>query len=375
MKIEKMWIKNWRSIKEEKLQAQDLMVIIGQNNHGKSNLLSSVLFFFGEIKHQDLDFFHGSTELFVEMQFGGLDDSDKTTFKKYLTSEGKIVVRKTAYLGGSFEYRGYIENPAEEWLQEANASAYTKRELASSLPFHPFLPDSGRLSKQLIIDAQNSYIEQNRDNIDFSFELESTNFLGLKTVAKGIFGEVYFIHAVKEASDDFTTKESSVFGKLYADVVALMSEHNADWKETKEKLGKLFSTLNKKDHEGNDNGERPQQLSDFERELTDELVSWGAKVDIEVSAPDIENVFKANTQVWVDDGVRTDIKRKGHGLQRALTVALIQVVAKRAIAAAENEEEVAQGTRKASRIQPITATPPGVASCQCGPSQNTSMGA
>lgn len=348
MKIEKIWIKNWRSVKEERLQAQDLMVIIGQNNHGKSNLLSSILFFFGEIKHQDLDFYHGSTELFVEIQFGSLDDADKTTFKKYLTSENKLIVRKSAFLGGSFEYRGYIENPTEEWLQEANASAYTKRELASSLPFHPFLPDSGRITKQNIIDAQNAYIEQNRGNVDFSFELEGTNFLGLKTVAKGIFGEVYFIPAVKEASDDFTSKDSSVFGKMYADVVSLMSERNEDWKETKEKLGRLFSTLNKKDHEGNNNNDRPKQLSDFEQELTDELISWGARVDIEVSAPDIENVFKANTQVWVDDGVRTDIKRKGHGLQRALTVALIQVVAKRAVADAEAEGADAQGNRKAS---------------------------
>lgn len=348
MKIEKIWIKNWRSVKEERLQAQDLMVIIGQNNHGKSNLLSSILFFFGEIKHQDLDFYHGSTELFVEVQFGSLDDADKTTFKKYLTSENKIIVRKSAFLGGSFEYRGYIENPTEEWLQEANASAYTKRELASSLPFHPFLPDAGRITKQNIIDAQNTYIEQNRDNVDFSFELEATNFLGLKTVAKGIFGEVYFIPAVKEASDDFTSKDSSVFGKMYADVVSLMSEHNEDWKETKEKLGRLFSTLNKQDHEGNENNDRPKQLSDFEQELSDELISWGARVDIEVSAPDIESVFKANTQVWVDDGFRTDIKRKGHGLQRALTVALIQVVAKRAVVDAEAEGVDAQGNRKAS---------------------------
>lgn len=348
MKIEKIWIKNWRSVKEEKLHAQDLMVIIGQNNHGKSNLLSSVLFFFGEIKHQDLDFYHGSTELFVEIQLGGLDDADKTTFKKYLTLEDKIVVRKSAFLGGSFEYRGYIENPAEDWLQEGNASAYTKREVASSLPFHPFLPSTGRITKQEIIDAQNRYIEQNRDDISFSFELESTNFLGLKTVAKGIFGEVYFIPAVKEASDDFTSKDSSVFGKMYADVVSLMSEHNEDWRETKDKLGRLFSTLNKKDHEGNDNDDRPQQLSDFEQELTNELVSWGAKVDIEVSPPDIENVFKANTQVWVDDGVRTDIKRKGHGLQRALTVALIQVVAKRAVANAEAGDGESQRSRKAS---------------------------
>ena len=348
MKIEKIYIKNWRSIKEQELQAQDLMVIIGQNNHGKSNLLSSILFFFGDIKHHDLDFFHGSTELYVELTFGSLDDSDKVTFKKYLTSDEKIVVRKSAFLAGSFEYRGYIENPSEEWLKEANASAYTKRELANSLPFHPFLPDSGRITKQNIIDAQTSYIEQNRDEIEFTFEMQTTNFLGLKSVAKGIFGEVYFIPAVKEASDDFTSKDSSVFGKMYADVVALMSERNDDWKETKEKLGNLFSTLNKNDHDGNENEDRPQQLSDFEEELTNELVSWGARVDIEVSPPDIESVFKANTQVWVDDGVRTDIKRKGHGLQRALTVALIQVVAKRAITDAENEGEENEGNRKVS---------------------------
>ena len=348
MKIEKIRIKNWRSLKVQDLQAQDLMVIIGQNNHGKSNLLSSILFFFGEIKHHDLDFHRGATEMYVELQFGHLDDPDKTTFKKYLTSEEKIVVRKTAFLGGSFEYRGYIENPSEEWLQEANANAYTKRELANSLPFYPFLPETGRLSKQNIIDAQVSYIDQNRDNINFSFEPESTNFLGLKSVATGIFGEVYFIPAVKEASDDFTSKDSSVFGKMYADVVALMSKNNDDWKVTKENLSKLFATLNKKDGNGNDNEDRPQQLSEFEEELAAELVSWGARIDIEVSPPDIESVFKANTQVWIDDGVRTDIKRKGHGLQRALTVALIQVVAKRAISASTNNVDQNDHSRKTS---------------------------
>lgn len=348
MKIEKITIKNWRSIKEQIIQAQALMVIIGQNNHGKSNLLSSILFFFGEIKHQDLDFHRGSTELFVELQFGSLDDSDKTTFKKYLTSEEKMVIRKTAYFGGSFEYRGFIENPAEEWLQEANAGAYTKRELAENLPFYTYLPDSGRISKQNVIDAQVAYIEQNRSAINFRFEPETTNFLGLKSVASGIFGEVYFIPAVKEASDDFTSKDSSVFGRMYADVVSLMSESNEEWKVTKENLGKLFSTLNKKDKDGNDNQGRPKQLSDFEEELASELITWGARIDIEVSSPDIESVFKANTQVWVDDGVKTDIKRKGHGLQRALTVALIQVISKRTIAIAANNADENESARKVS---------------------------
>lgn len=198
MKIQRLKISNWRSIKELDLEVSELMVVIGQNNHGKSNLLSAILFFFGEIKHQDLDFHFGAPELYVEVTFDGLDDSDRTTFQKYLTSSSTIVVRKTAQLGGSFDYRGYIENPTEEWLQEANANAYTLREMAESLPFHPFLPDGGRLSKQHIIDAQNSYIEQHRDELTFTFEPEATNFLGLKNVAKGIFGDVYLFPQSKK---------------------------------------------------------------------------------------------------------------------------------------------------------------------------------
>jgi len=348
VKIQRLKISNWRSIKELDLEVSELMVIIGQNNHGKSNLLSAILFFFGEIKHQDLDFHFGAPELYVEVTFDDLDDSDKTTFQKYLTSSSTIVVRKTAQLGGSFDYRGYIENPTDEWLQEANAGAYTRRETAESLPFHPFLPEAGRLSKQNIIDAQNSYIEQHRDELTFTFEPEATNFLGLKNVAKGIFGDVYFIPAVKEASDDFAAKETSAFGKLYSTVISEMAADNVEWKDTRQRLEKLFAALNKLDHDGNHNENRPEELVRFEQAITDELASWGAQIDIEVSAPDIESVFKANTQVWVNDGVRTDIRRKGHGLQRALTVALIQVIARRDRRRAEDASDEEARTRTSS---------------------------
>lgn len=317
-------ISNWRSIKELEIEFKDMMVFIGQNNHGKSNILSSILFFFGEIKHQELDFNHGAQELYVETLFTDLDDDDKSTFKKYLTSADEIRVRKTAYIGGSFDYKGYIENPADEFLQEQNAGSYTKREIAESLPFHPYLPDSGRISKQNILDAQKAFIENNE--VEFNYELEQTNFLGLKSVAKGIFGDVYFIPAIKDATEDFSTKEASAFGKLYSSVINSMSESNDDWRETKGKLSTLFGTLNKIDADGNTNENRPQELTIFEEELGKELEHWGAEIDVEVTPPNIDDVFRANTQVWVNDGVRTDIRRKGHGLQRALTFALIKVV-------------------------------------------------
>tara|TARA_R100000687_G_C6292558_1_gene92141 strand:- start:35 stop:262 length:228 start_codon:yes stop_codon:yes gene_type:complete len=72
MNIKKITISNWRSIKDLEIDFEDMMVFIGQNNHGKSNILSSLLFFFGEIKHQELDFNHGAQELYVEALFTNL---------------------------------------------------------------------------------------------------------------------------------------------------------------------------------------------------------------------------------------------------------------------------------------------------------------
>ncbi len=67
MRFDSLKISNWRSIKEIDIEAQDLMVIIGRNNHGKSNILSAILFFFSQLKHQDLDFNCASEVLFVEI--------------------------------------------------------------------------------------------------------------------------------------------------------------------------------------------------------------------------------------------------------------------------------------------------------------------
>ena len=337
MKIKTLEIKNWRSIKELKVTAQDLMIIIGQNNHGKSNLLSAILFFFGEIKHQDLDFSQGVEDLFVDIEFSELDDQDKKTFEKYVTQQETIKVRKVAYLGGSFEYKGWIQNCSEDYLKEENAGNYTSRETANSLPFYPYLPSTGRLSKQQIIEAQQKYIQSNIENLTFSYQLEKTNFMGLKSVAKGIFGEVYFLPAIKNAADDFASKDTSVFGKLLGEVVETMSQHNEDWQGTKQQLANLFSKFSKYIN-GVENTERPKQLSDLENELSKELLSWNAYFDIELNIPDIDSVLKSNASVWINDGTRTDIARKGHGLQRAVTIALIQLIAKRQLQSNQDSE-------------------------------------
>lgn len=277
MKIDEVKICNWRSIREMTIKAQDLMIIIGQNNHGKSNIISAVLFFFGELKNTDLDFHNENETLFVEIKFSELDEFDRTTFKKYLTAYNEIRVRKTAYKGGSFEYAGYLQNPLEESLKESNASNFTKRETAESQIFKDFLPKEGRIKKEDIVNAQQEYIKHNFNSLTFNYEIEDSPFLGLKSVASSIFGNIYYLPALKDAKEDFNSKESSIFSRLYVEIIRTMAEKNPNWQNAKIQLNSIFSILNALDEQGNINEHRPTEFTDFEKLLSDELLHWNTR--------------------------------------------------------------------------------------------------
>lgn len=345
MKIRELTIYNWRSIHELSLSAEDLMIFIGQNNHGKSNILSAILFFFGEISLDILDFHRDREDLFVEVLFGDLDDGDRTTFKKYVTTKNNIRVRKEATKDCVFTYHGYVEVPEEDWLREENISNYIKREDAKTLPLAELLPDSGRITKDVFRQAQEKYIKQNLEVLNFSYDLEAGPFLGVKNVAKGIFGDVYFVPSVKKAEDDLSTKGRSVFNSLYERVINKMSEQNQEFREAKEKIVKLMRIFNKMNEDGTENIARPIELSSFEESINIEIENWNATIDVDIIPPDINDIFKVGTKVWVNDGIRTDVGRKGQGLQRALIFALVRSLAK----LMRQEREEADGAESAAQ--------------------------
>lgn len=327
MRITKVAIHNWRSIQDVVITFEDLIVLIGQNNHGKSNILSALLFFFGEISLDPLDFYATTDELFVEVGFADLDESDAKTFKKYLTTSNGMKVRKKATKESGASHHGYIEIPEEGWLQEENISSFTKRETAEQLPLASFLPDAGRITKEIFKDAQEQYINAHKNELKFNYQLETSPFLGAKNVAKGIFGQIYFVPSVKKVSDELSTKGKSVFSELYARVINKMSKTNEGFKDARSRIATLIRILNKTKEDGTKNPDRPPELNAFEESLQKELDNWDTTIDVEISPPDLDDIFKVGTTVWVNDGIRTDINRKGQGLQRAMIFALVRSLA------------------------------------------------
>ena len=74
-------------------------VLIGANNHGKSNILKALNFFFNaSVKPSMDDFFvHRDADvLWVEVVFEGLSEQELRTFGKYVDDRQRMTVRKTA---------------------------------------------------------------------------------------------------------------------------------------------------------------------------------------------------------------------------------------------------------------------------------------
>lgn len=349
MKIRKLKIHNWRSIKDLEIELQDLMVFVGQNNHGKSNVLSAILFFFGSISCSDSDFNKDAEEAFVEITFDNLDDQDKSKFVKYLDANSLFTVSKQISKGETATYHGYLDAPQDDWLKEENAGNYATRDAISAIPLNTLVPTTGRITKDMVQQAQVSYISANRADITFSRTLEAGTFLGSKSLPQGIFGEMFFVPAVKNAADDLSPKGKSPFNNLLASVINDMSASNAEYISAKEQIRQLTNTLNKRLADGSSNTGRPEQIARLESLLEVELASWDTKIDIEITPPDVDEIMKVGTSVSLDDGVSTDVNRKGNGLQRSLIFALIKAWAKVSLEEKQKAEalmEAEEGAQK-----------------------------
>jgi CRISPR-associated exonuclease Cas4 len=322
------------------------VTILGPNNHGKSNILSSLEFGLStSAKPVEQDFFihrePQENDFWVEITFHDLTDQEKNTFKRYILSDGTICIRKTARLqNGGIEtaYNGYVEQPGEEWLRADKSGEYAKREVIDKTPLKDLVPPSGKLAKKDIEEAQQKYIEQHRNVLAFTRTLEESPLLGQKNVAGGVLPDFYLIPAVRDLTEEIKVKTTTTFGRLLNRAVREMAERDPRFVEARKQLEAVVSSLNIRDAEE----DRGNRLAALEKSIEEELLSWGVKVNIEVTAPELERLFELGTDVQLDDGVKTTADRKGHGLQRAMMFALLRAWAKalRSERKTESGEEV-----------------------------------
>lgn len=332
MRIAKVQIHNFRSIRDIEFETGSQVVLLGPNNHGKSNILAALEYALTPgFRPSPEDFFAfrdgGDNELWVELTFDELTEQEQTTFKKYVQSNGTMRIRKIARLdkaGKVFvSYHGYVEEPIEEWLQQSKAGNYISRESINETPLKGYVPPRGRITKAIIEEAQQKYIQEHKSSLKFRLSCEEAPLLGQKNVASGILPDFYLIPAVRDVSEEVKIKAASAFGRLLLRAIQVMAEHDPTFMEAKKQLEEAVTKLNRKNEDN-----APNLLAQLETALEEELQGWGVKVNIGLTSLPLEKLFEIGTVLKLDDGVETTPQRKGHGLQRALMFALIKAWAR-----------------------------------------------
>jgi len=342
MRIKHVHIENFRSIRYMDVDFEPLMIFLGPNNSGKTNLVMALEFFFSGTaeKGQKRDFYTYRSEedqdiicqpIVVEVAFYDLDAQDKVTFHKYVHLSDVLKVRKTAELQADSvkcEYHGYTMVPMDKpWLSPDNVSQYCDREaLIEALgeeDFNRYFPASGRLTKAAVEAFQEQYVAEHREDLVFEEVLETTPFMGAKTVAAEIFGDFYLVPAVREVGAEvkFTTKTS--MGKLLRTIIDDMVESDEQFRNIKGQFDELVRVLSEN-----------QRLVTLGSDLESQLVDWRVEVDIDLPPFEAADIFR-QPDLYVNDGLRTHVDLKGHGLQRAVIFALIKVLARRVIESRE----------------------------------------
>lgn len=336
LKIRQVSIENYRSIKDVTVSLRDMTGLIGENNVGKTNVLTALgLFFRGTIRGiSENDFFRGRAEgeensIRISVEFHKLTDREKKKFTKYLVEE-RLTVRKSFWVGDdgkvNSRFQAKVTEPKQDFLKLSKFDEYksdlTKIVKKEGLPEY-FKAESGRVSQASYLEGVERYISEHQDEIEWDEPTYSDSFYGWKEVAQGYMPEFFHVPAVRDVSEESKVTRTTFFGQLVEAMISTMVEENPevlDIKQHVERFGELISR-------GDD--ERLEEIKEFENQLTDILKESmpNTQVEIQFSPPSVREFFSFGTTVYVDDGIRTVVDAKGHGLQRAMIFAIFRAYA------------------------------------------------
>jgi CRISPR-associated exonuclease Cas4 len=335
MKIQHLRIHHFRSVRDLELNVADILILVGANNHGKSNILSAIEFALSAgAKPNKKDFFRlrddADLSLWVEVTFGDLTVREREVLVKYVKRDHTVRVRKTARLEDdgavAIAYNGYVEEPDEWWLTSgAQARLSTRDEVAAQVQGIPalgaLLEGGGRITRQRIAEFQRGYIEAHQAELRFAEVLEADPLLGTRTLSGGVLPDFFLVPAVRDLGDETKIKTTTTFGRLLQRAVADMAERDERFAELRRELQAIVDALNARPDRPPDEA---SELARLEAALASELADWRVGVSIEVEPPDLRTVFELGTELHLDDGIKTPAEEKGHGLQRAALFALLR---------------------------------------------------
>lgn len=270
MRITKLCIKSFRSIEDVDIEINNLNVLVGQNNHGKTNFLNAINWFFvgGSVEQHKRK---GSSELpYIQMTF---DD---------------------------------VQSALSKMKNEKNSKT-----LSSKL---------GETDMVTLVRTVGEDGKSNRQILDESGNLTDPG-TGFDKALNDFLPNLEFVQTENNLRDVLKYGKTTQIGTMLSGVLnEILASGDEKYKNFVDQFYELF-------------GSKDSKIYDELRKLADSVQMYLQKqfpetsgVDFEVKNPELADLFK-NFSAKVDDGVVTEAYEKGDGMQRALMLAIIQTFA------------------------------------------------
>ncbi len=338
MKLKDIEIERFKTIENLSVSMSDMLIMVGENNCGKSNILrAQELFYQDSVRGIDEECFCFkvcSFPISLTLTYDCLEEAEKNhpILKNWIYNGAikvkKVILREENSAKYNMQFFGWQAKPIEEHFDLSRLDEYKAN--LKKIVDEKGLPDYFKTDKGTV--TQTSYKDGVKEHIDKGLvEMGEPGWIANPGGYKEVFGSLlprfYLVPAVKDAQDESKTTQQTVFCKLINDLTNRIVSKNPKFEEVKQQIEGLRKYLNKRPN--GDDSERLQEIKDLETTLSS-MISENlpnTKVAIEIVTPELIDLFK-DTIVNIDDSLLTSINAKGHGLQRALVFAYIRAYAK-----------------------------------------------
>lgn len=324
-------IKNFRSIRDCEVRLGPHTALLGGNGAGKSTVLRAIDRFYAPSANVELDDYFGrvpDSPIEIELTFTNLDAAELELFGSRVHGGEMSVVRifdanlgrnSGRYYGKSMKHLAFAGIRGTAGANEKKAAYAAFRDAGGIYAdLGPINNQAGQIPEQL--DAwEAAHPDQCEPGLD------DGQFFGFTNVARGSlqrFTGFVFIPAVRDASADALDSKGAVISRLMELVVRSAIQRRTDIRQFQAEVSERYRALT--------DPASLTELGDLSTVLTTTLqrlyleaavnLQWREVSDFPIPLPAADVLID-------DDGFQGPIDRKGHGLQRAFILTLLQHLA------------------------------------------------
>ena len=323
MRLARIRVENFRSLKDVEMDCDGLTVLVGANGVGKSNILKAVHMFQDPDPIKQDDYYDPDKDIAIELAFD--DIKDERGFEQYV-HEGEAVIRRVFKRGdGGAQPAFYVRSMQHPKLHVIRVSKAKEARSA----YESLAREGYNLPKWTNHDKAKADISAwESEHLDQCELIYDGN--AFKKADLGRFLQTIFVPAVHDATAEADDARNSSLAKLTREVVRAMEE-DSEYDKFKAAAGKKYALLMERF--------KKKRLKGMGLELTRELneIVGGVRVELSWQNTDLQIDLPHTTAKLDEGGNLSTVDRSGHGSQRAFIMAMLQHLAKRDQATGEGE--------------------------------------